>query len=133
VVLLECRAGIERYRSLLSQYPGFAETHFRLAWLLEQKEARDEAYEHYAARDRDGYPARALSAFQDVYRDVAGRHDCALIDTQSYFHEIGRYGLLGRLAVSGSDGLSLAGQIALAESMLQARARRRSKLGEPAQ
>jgi lysophospholipase L1-like esterase len=124
-------AAIERFRSLLAQYPGFAETHFRLARLLERKETWDEAYQHYvAARDRDGYPARALSAFQDVYRDVAARHDCVLIDTQSYFHEIGRHGLLDDSLFQDAMHPSLRGQIALAQAVLQA-LQARSAFGWP--
>ncbi len=86
---------IARYRALLAKQPGFAETSYRLARLLEQKGAWDEAYRHYiAARDHDGYPIRCPSEFQAAYRDVASRHNCILIDTQSYFHAIGRHGLL---------------------------------------
>ena len=119
-------AAIERYRALLARYPGFAETHFRLARLLEQKEAWDEAYQHFiAARDRDGYPMRCLSEFQQAYRDVAARHDCILIDTQSYFHAIGRHGLLDDELFQDAMHPSLRGQIALAQAVLQAlRARR---------
>ena len=93
----------------------------RLARLLEQKGAWDEAYQHYvAARDRDGYPMRCLSAFQQVYRDVASRHDCILIDSQSYFHAIGRHGLLDDELFQDAMHPSLRGQIALAQAVLQA-------------
>ena len=69
--------------------------HYRLAKLLERTSLWDEAYSHYvAARDLDGYPMRCLNAFQQAFRDVAGRHRCVLIDGQSYFHAIGRHGLL---------------------------------------
>jgi lysophospholipase L1-like esterase len=113
-------AAIDRYRSLLASYPGFAETHYRLARLLEEKEAWDEAYEHYVlARDRDGYPARALSALQDIYRDVASRNDCILIDTQVYFRAIGRHGLLDDSLFQDAMHPSLRGQIALAQAVLQ--------------
>ena len=114
-------AAIDCYRSLLARYPGFAETHYRLARMLEQKEAWDEAYRHYvAARDRDGYPMRCTSDFQQVYRDIASRHDCILIDTQSYFHAIGRHGLLDDELFQDAMHPSLRGQIALAQAVLQA-------------
>jgi hypothetical protein len=114
-------AAIKCYRSLLARYPGFAETHYRLARMLEQKEAWDEAYRHYvAARDRDGYPMRCTSDFQEVYRDVASRHDCILIDTQSYFHAIGRHGLLDDELFQDAMHPSLRGQVALAQAVLQA-------------
>ena len=115
------QAAIEHYRSLLARYPGFAETHYRLARLLEKESAWDEAYEHeIAARDCDGYPARATSAFQNVYREVAARHDCVLIDSQSYFHAIGPHGLLDDSLFQDAMHPSLRGQIALAQAVLQA-------------
>jgi len=120
-------ASIERYRSLLARQPGFAETHYRLARLLEQNEAWDEAYRHYVlARDRDGYPMRMLSAFQQIYRDVASRHDCILIDAQSFFHAIGRHGLLDDELFQDGMHPSLRGQIALAQAVLQALHERRA-------
>jgi len=120
-------AGIERYRALLARQPGFAEAHFRLARLFEQKGAWDDAYRHYiAARDRDGYPMRLMSAFQQVYRDVASRHDCILIDAQSYFHAIGRHGLLDDELFQDGMHPSLRGQIALAQAVLQALHARRA-------
>ncbi len=68
---------------------------------------------------------RCLSEFQQVYRDVAARHDCILIDTQSYFHAIGRHGLLDDELFQDAMHPSLRGQIALAQAVLQAlRARR---------
>ncbi len=86
---------IAAYRSLLVRQPGFAETHYRLAQLLERQHAWQEAYEHYAqARDQNGYPMRMLTAFHDIYREIAARHGCILIDGQAYFHAIGRHGQL---------------------------------------
>jgi lysophospholipase L1-like esterase len=119
-------AAIASYHRLLARYPGFAETHFRLARLLEQRGAWDKAYEHYiAARDCDGYPMRCLSEFQQIYRKIASRHDCILIDSQSYFHAIGRHGLLDDELFQDAMHPSLRGQIALAQAVVQAlRARR---------
>ena len=86
---------IKRYRALIARHPCFAETHYRLAHLLEQAGAWDNAYEQYVvARDLDGMPMRCPSSFQEVYREVAARHGCILVDGQSYFHAIGRHGLL---------------------------------------
>jgi hypothetical protein len=113
-------AAIARYRSLLARQPGFAETSYRLARLLEEKGEWDEAYRHYvAARDQDGYPLRLPLVFQDVYREVASRHDCILIDSQSYFHEIGRHGLLDDELFQDGMHPSLRGQLALAQPILQ--------------
>ena len=107
------------YRALLTRGPGFAEAHYRLAQLLERDGSWEEAYRHYqAARDFDGYPMRCPSAFQAVYHEVAQRHGCVLIDGQSYFHAVGRHGLLDDHLFH--DGLhpSLRGQIALAQAIL---------------
>ncbi len=108
-------------RTLLDRQPGFAEAHYRLARLLEETGQWDLAYRHYvAARDRDGYPMRCLSAFQQVYRDVAAGSDCVLIDAQAYLHAIGRNGLLDDQLFQDAMHPSLRGQIALAQAVLQA-------------
>jgi hypothetical protein len=114
------------YRALVARQPGFAESYYRLGRLLEGKGEWDEAYRHYiAARDLDGFPTRTLTAFQNVYREVAARHDCIFIDMQSYFHLIGRHGLLDDELFQDAMHLSLRGHIALAQAVLQAlRARR---------
>jgi hypothetical protein len=119
-------AATKRYRVLLSGQPGFAETHFRLARLLEQSGAWEEAFHHYAAaRNLDGHPMRCLSAFQDAYREVASRHGCILIDGQYYFHAIGRNGMLDEGLFQDAMHPSLRGQIALAQAVLnELRARR---------
>ena len=112
---------IAQYRKLLARQPGFAETSFRLARLLERAGAWDEAYLHYVeARDHDGYPMRCLSEFQDVYRDVASRHNGILIDAQSDFHALGRHGLLDDELFQDGMHPSLRGQLALAQRVLQA-------------
>ncbi len=78
------------YRSLLQAQPGFAETHYRLGRLLKNAGAWDEAYDHFVrARDCDGMPIRCLSSFQDVYREVAARRGCPLVDGQTLFHALG--------------------------------------------
>jgi len=116
-----------RFRTLLARQPGFAEAHFRLGKLLERKGEWDEAFRHYvAARDLDGFPQRFFTAFQDVYREVAARHNCILIDVQSYFHLIGRHGLLDDELFQDASHLSLRGQIALAQAVLQALHARRA-------
>ena len=112
---------IHRYRELIARHPCFAETHYRLAHLLEQAGLWDEAYQQYvAARDLDGMPMRCPSPFQEVYREVAARHGCILIDGQSYFHAIGRNGLLDDELFQDAMHPSLRGQIALAQAVLGA-------------
>lgn len=107
------------YRGLLARQPGFAEAHYRLARLLERAGAWEDAYSHdVAARDGDGYPMRCPSAFQDVYRDVAARHGCILVDGQALFHAVGRHGLLDEDLFHDGMHPSLRGQIALAQGVL---------------
>jgi hypothetical protein len=119
------------YQALLARQSGFAETHFRLARLLERTGAWEQAYRHYvAARDLDGFPMRCLTTFQDVYRAVAVRHGCILIDGQSYFHAIGRHGLLDDHLFHDGIHPSLRGQIALAQAVLNA-LRERGVFGWP--
>jgi hypothetical protein len=123
---------IARYRDILIRFPGFAEAHYRLARLFERTEDWNRAYEHYvAARDFDGYPMRCLSEFQAVYRDVAAHHRCILIDTQAYFHAIGRRGLLDDELFQDAMHPSLRGQIALAQAVLTEMSLRRA-FGWPA-
>ncbi|MFI5456633.1 MAG: hypothetical protein ACHRXM_14390 [Isosphaerales bacterium] len=118
---------MKAYRALLSLQPSFAEAHYRLAQLLERASAWDLAYLHYvAARDLDGYPMRCPTPFQQVYRDVAARHSCILIDGQSYFHAIGRHGLLDDELFQDAMHPSLRGQIALAQAVLHALQQRRA-------
>ena len=115
------KKSIARYQALLARQPCFAETHFRLARVLERSGAWDQAYRHYvAARDLDGLPMRCPTPFQEAYREVASRHDCVLIDGQSYFHAIGRHGLLDNDLFQDAMHPSLRGQIALAQAVLHA-------------
>jgi lysophospholipase L1-like esterase len=116
----EPQLAITRYRTLLKWQPEFAEAHYRLARVLEGQRAWDEAYRHdVAARDFDGYPMRCPTVFQDAYRRVSSRHQCILIDAQSYFHAIGRHGLLDDRLFNDAMHPSLRGQIALAQAILQ--------------
>jgi hypothetical protein len=115
------RGSLAAYRTLLVRHPSFAELHFRVARLLARLGLWDEAYRHSVlAREMDGFPERCPPAFQDVYRTVAARHQCPLIDGQEYFHKIGYHGLLDDHLFH--DGLhpSLRGQIALTQAVLQA-------------
>jgi lysophospholipase L1-like esterase len=114
-------AALAQYRALVAAQPGFAEVRYRLAKLLEQSGATDEAYRYYiAARDLDGYPQRMLTAFQTSCRDVATLHDCILIDGQAYFHKLGKHGLLDDDLFQDAMHPSLRGQVAIAQAVLQA-------------
>ena len=63
---------------------------------------------------------RLLSPFQAVYREIAAKHRCMLIDGQAYFHAIGRHGQLDDDLFQDGMHPSLRGQIALAQRALQA-------------
>jgi lysophospholipase L1-like esterase len=111
---------LELYRKLLARQPTFAETHFRIARLLERASRWDEAYDHFiSARDLDGFPIRMQTQFQDAYRETAARHRCILIDGQAYFHAIGNQGMLDDHLFQDGMHPSFRGQIALAQAVLQ--------------
>lgn len=113
-------AAIEAYRRLIARQPGFAESHYRLGVLMDRAGDSEGAYRHFiAARDRDGYPIRCTTPFQDVYRDVAARHGVILIDGQTELHAIGRRGLLDDRLFQDAMHPSLRGQIALAQAVLR--------------
>jgi lysophospholipase L1-like esterase len=117
----DAAASIARYRELLKSEPRFAESHYRLARLLERAGSLGEAYFHYvAARDNDGYPMRCMTPFQDAYREVAARHKCLLIDGQAYFRRIGRRGQLDDELFVDMMHPSLRGYIALSQAILRA-------------
>lgn len=111
---------LQRYQQLRDRYPGFAETHFRMARLLEAQGRWDEAYDAYIrARDNDGLPHRALSAQQDAYREFARKYDLMLVDGQAEFHAVGPHGLLNHDLFHDLMHPSLRGQIALAQAILR--------------
>ena len=75
--------------------PDFAEAHFRLGRLLEREGKFDEARDHYIrARDLDGFPVRCTTAMAQIYRDVAARHGCILVDGPEVLRRVSRHGIL---------------------------------------
>ena len=101
--------------------PRFAETHFRLARLLEQAGNWDEAFRHYvAARDLDGLPMRLPSDFQQCYRDVAARHPHAiLIDGPAELHARADHGIIDDVFFADGFHPSLNGYTVLAQAILR--------------
>ena len=125
--MLEARAlersdpaqSLARYRELIALQPGFAETHFRLARLLDRENLRDEAYREYVlARDLDGHPMRCPTTFQDVYRELAGRFGAILVDGQSVLRDRHPRRLLDDDLFNDAMHPSFEGQVALAEAVL---------------
>jgi hypothetical protein len=118
---------IEQYRALLAKQPGFAEIHYRLGVLLASRGALEEAYERFiAARDFDGLPMRCLTSFQQVYRTVASRHHCILVDGQTLFHKIAPNCLLDDHLFHDAVHPSLLGHVALAQGVLKTLHERRA-------
>jgi hypothetical protein len=113
------KRSLTRYRSLIAQQPGVAEAHFRLARLLErQGQVGDANAEFVMARDLDAHPMRCLSAFQDVYRELARRYDVILVDGPACLRARNPRGLLDDTLFNDGFHPSFEGQIALAESIL---------------
>jgi lysophospholipase L1-like esterase len=112
-------AAIARYLTLIDRWPGFAETHFRLARLLQTQGRAAEAYRHYVqARDADAQPMRCSSDFQEAFREIARRHDVVLVDGQAVFHSQSPTGQLDDHLFNDAMHPSFHGQIALAEAIL---------------
>jgi lysophospholipase L1-like esterase len=110
---------LTRYRSLIAQQPGVAEAHFRLARLLERLGHNNEANAEFVlARDLDAHPMRCLSAFQDVYRDLARRFDVILVDGPASLRARNPRGLLDDTLFNDGIHPSVEGQIALSEAIL---------------
>jgi lysophospholipase L1-like esterase len=122
---------IERYRALLAEQPGFAETHFRLARLLQQTGAYEEAYREYVqARDLDGHPMRCPTPFQDICRQLAPRFGAVLVDGQKVFHAHHPHGLLDDNLFNDGMHPSFEGTVTLAQAVLAA-LRERHAFGWP--
>jgi hypothetical protein len=109
------------YRALVARQPAFAEAHFRLARLLERSGDWNEARQHYIlARDYDGLPIRFPNVFQDVYRGVAARHDCILIDGPDVLRAASAHGILDDTLFHDAHHPTLRGHALLAEAILRA-------------
>jgi tetratricopeptide (TPR) repeat protein len=108
------------YRQLLERQPRFAESHFRLARLLEQAGNWEEAFRHYvSARDLDGLPMRLPSDFQQAYKDVAARHPrTILVDGPAEFHARADHGLIDDVFFADGIHPSLNGYTGLAQAIL---------------
>lgn len=120
---------IDRYRSLISDQPRFAEAHFRLARLLEQTGDYEQARAHYiAAKDFDGFPVRCPSELARVHREVANKYDCILIDGPEVLRPLTRHGILDDEFFHDAHHASMVCQVGLAQSILD-RLRQRRDLG----
>lgn len=112
---------IAEYRRLLGTVPDFAETHFRLARLLEQSGSFEEARDHYVlAREADAMPLRCPEDFRRVYREAAARHPgLVLVDSARVFESISPHGILDDHVFHDAQHPNLVGYIALAQDLLR--------------
>ncbi|HKI21501.1 MAG TPA: hypothetical protein VKA15_26635 [Isosphaeraceae bacterium] len=114
------RAAVE-YRQVISEHPGFAHAHYRLARLLESAGLFSEANNHYIiARDHDGMPLRCLSDLEAAIRTVAQRHAASvvLVDGPAVLRARSRHRILGDELFHDLVHPTLAGHVALAQAIL---------------
>jgi tetratricopeptide (TPR) repeat protein len=123
---------VRSYRELIERHPEFAETHYRLARLLEQVGAWDEARAHYVqARECDALPLRCPEAFRRVFREVAARHPrVLLVDGPRVLEALSPHGIVDDLFFHDAQHPNARGYAALAEEILNQLANRRD-LGWP--
>jgi tetratricopeptide (TPR) repeat protein len=108
------------YRRLLTLAPGFAESHYRLAQLLERAGSWDEAREHYfRARECDALPLRCPEDFREIYRAAAARHpSIVLVDSAAVLGPLSPHGILDDHLYHDPQHPTLLGYIALAQAVL---------------
>ncbi len=119
-------------RELVVSHPEFAETHYRLARLLEQRGNWDEARRHYIeARERDGMPMRCPEVFRRSYREVSAQHSAVLlVDGPRVLEAASPHGILDDELFHDSQHPNLRGYVALSQNLLD-QLRRRRALGWP--
>ena len=130
--LAEPAHAVAAYQELIHEAPGFAETHYRLARLLEKADRWDEAGEHYTlAREHDAMPMRCPEAFREAYRDVAANHPgIVLVDSARVLQPLAPHGFLDDHLYHDAQHPTLLGYIALAQDLLNQLSKRRG-LGWP--
>ena len=109
------------YESMIVRHPGFAEAHFRLARLLEQRGRNSDASRHYlAALDHDGLRIRCPEPLRNAVGDIARRHPRSiLIDGRNELTAASPTGLLGDYVIQDTHHPTLRGYVALAGAVLR--------------
>jgi len=123
-----------QYRHVVSEHPGYAYAHYRLARLLESAGSFSEASSHYIlARDHDGLPLRCLSLLEAGYRNVAKRHEASvlLVDGPAVLRTQSQHGILDDDLFHDQVHPTLTGHVALAQAVLAGLKTRRA-FGWPA-
>jgi tetratricopeptide (TPR) repeat protein len=118
----------QTYRGLVKRHPEFAETHYRLARLLEQTGEWDEARREYAqARETDGLPLRCPEPLRQAYREVAARHPSVLlVDGPRVLEAKSRHGIVDGRFFHDPQHPNLEGYAALAENLMTQLSERRA-------
>jgi hypothetical protein len=116
----EPSGAVSAYKALLKLSPGFAESHYRLARLLEQEGSWDEARLHYTrAREFDAMPLRCPEAFRQAYRDAAARHSgIVLVDSDRVLAALSPHGILDDHLYHDAQHPNFLGYLALAQDLL---------------
>ena len=109
--------GMERLKTIVAAWPGFAEAHYRLAQLYERNQQWDDARRHYVlAREQDAMPMRCPEAFRDAYRELAAKHpSLILVDSSKVLTALTRHGILGNREFLDAQHPSLLSYVALSQ------------------
>jgi hypothetical protein len=128
----DAAAALRLERALVERHPEFAETHYRLARLLEQTGDWTPARDQYAqARECDGMPMRCPEAFRRAYRAVAERHPAALlVDGPKVLEAASPHGILDDRFFHDAQHPNLRGYVALSQYILD-ELHRRGSFGWP--
>jgi hypothetical protein len=125
---------IAAYREILAGQPTHAQTHHRLARLLESAGEYSDANRHYSlARDHDGLPMRCSTRVEAAYRAVALRHErnVMLVDGPAVLLSQSRHGILDNHLFHDNVHPTLSGHVALAQAVLSG-LKARAAFGWPA-
>jgi tetratricopeptide (TPR) repeat protein len=128
---LEVKAPAEArqaYQELVKRHPEFAETHYRLARLLEKTGDWDEARHQYAqARESDGLPLRCPEPLRAAFREVAARHPSVLlVDGPKVLEANSRHGIIDGRFFHDAQHPNLRGYVALSEDLMKQLRERRA-------
>ena len=90
-------AALAAVDSLITRENGYATAHFIRGRALEDLGRRDDAYESYlAAKDRDELRFRAPEAFNDIIRELAGKHGATVVESMQAFMDASPDSMIGR-------------------------------------
>ena len=107
--------------------PEFAEAHFRLGRLLEREREFDGGAGPLHPGPRPGrFPVRCTTGMAQIYRDVAARHGCILVDGPEVLRRVSRHGILDDELFHDAHHPSLVAHVGLAQAVMDELFRRRA-------